>query len=54
MSLMNRFVRLNTLTDDGEEDGTSIIRIDGIERIDISGRDQKKVEIFHKNISKLK
>jgi hypothetical protein len=40
---------IQSLTDDGDDDGISIIRIEDIVSINIDGRDEKKIELYYKN-----
>ena len=47
------YLQFQVITDDGDDDGITVIRIEDIERIYIAGRDQKKVEVFYNNKSLL-
>lgn len=43
------YLQFQVITDDGDDDGVTVIKIEDIERVDIAGRDQKKVEIYYSN-----
>lgn len=40
---------IREITDDGDEDGFNVIRLNDIERVYIDGRVQRRIELFYKN-----
>ncbi len=42
-------VRIDVLTDDGEPDGTSVIRIEDIAGLQVNTRDERKVTLFNRH-----
>ena len=47
------FIQFHEITVDGDDDGITVLRIEDIERVLITGRKQKKVEFYYNNRSLL-
>ncbi len=47
--LTSTHVRVDVLTDDGEPDGTSVIRLDDIAGLQVNTRDEKKIALFNRH-----
>lgn len=47
--LSETHVRVDVLSDDGESDGTSVVRLDDIAGLQVNTRDERKIALFHRN-----
>ncbi|MCD8140178.1 MAG: hypothetical protein LUE17_10460 [Planctomycetaceae bacterium] len=47
--LTDSHARLDVLTDDGEPDGTSVVRLDDIAGLQVNTRDERKVALFNRH-----
>ncbi len=47
--LSDTHVRIDVLSDDGEPDGTSVIRLDDIAGLQVGTRDERKVALFNRH-----